>query len=141
MTHTDLPEDGLTEQWPGASHTQEHSWDCATSNAQRKWLGASCPRQSPRDCVAAAFQGLPEPQHTWRTSTHIWLQAFPLTSLFQHQQMWFFSRVCWDICLWGSCTASFKCPPNRGTASPCVAQGLCSLLLGICPSHQSTARY
>ena len=32
--------EGLTEQWPGASCTQEHLWDHAAANAQR--LTARC---------------------------------------------------------------------------------------------------
>ena len=35
---------------------------------------------------------------------------------------WLFSRVCWDLCLWGSCIASTKCPLNWGTTSPHVAR-------------------
>ena len=50
---------------------------------------------------------------------HIWLQASPLTTLFQHQQMWTFSGVCWDQ---GASTVSTKCPFSSGTAFPCVAQ-------------------
>ena len=96
------------------------------------------PRKSSRDLVAAVFQGL------WKITTHIWHQASPLTSLFQHQRIWLFSRVHWDLCLCGGCTASTRCPPNRRTASPRVARGPLgprSLLLGIHPSHQSTTRY
>ena len=67
-----------------------------------------------------------------------------LASLFQYQEIWLLSRVRWDLCLWGGCMASTKCPPSRGTTSPHVAHrplGPHSLLLGIHPSHQSTARY
>ena len=39
-----------------------------------------CPRKSSRDSVAAAFQGL------WKITTHIWHQASPITTLFQHQR-------------------------------------------------------
>ena len=43
----------------------------------------------------------------------------------------------------GGCTASTKCPPSRGTASPRVARRAPdpTLFLGIHPSHQTTARY
>ena len=74
------------------------------------------PRKSSHDRVAAAFQGL------WKIRTHIWRQASPLKSSFQHQWMWPFSRVCWDLFLWGGHTASTRCPPSRGTTSPHVAQ-------------------
>ena len=100
------------------------------------WVPAH-PRKNSRDSVAV-FQGL------WKITTHIWRQASPLMSLFQHQQMWLFFGVCWDLCLWSSCTASTKCPPSRGTTFTSVAQGPLrphSLPLGICPSHQSTTWY
>ena len=90
MTCSDLLVEFLTEQWLGACCPQEHSWDCAEADAQRLQLGA-CPRKSTRDSVAAAFQGL------WKITTHIWHQASPLTSLFQHPQMWLFCRVCCDL--------------------------------------------
>ena len=63
---------------------------------QRLCLGASPPQKSSHNCVAAAFQGL------WQITTHIWQQASPPTTLFQHQQRWLFSRVHWDLCLWRS---------------------------------------
>ena len=46
-------------------------------------------------------------------------------------------------CLWGTHTASTRCPLSRGTASPHVAQRPpdSTLPLGIHPSHQSTTRY
>ena len=75
------------------------------------WVPAH-PRKSSYDHVAAVFQGL------WKITTHIWHQASHLTSLFQHQQMWLFSGVRWDLCLWGGHTVSTKCPPSRRTASP-----------------------
>ena len=74
-----------------------------------------CPRKSSCDRVAAAFQGL------WQITTCIWHQASPPTTLFQNQHMWLFSRVHWGLCLWGSHTASTRCPPSLGTTSPHVA--------------------
>ena len=56
------------------------------------WVPACAPKRS-RDGVAAAFRGL------WTITTHFWYRASPLTTLFQHQRMWLFSGVCWD--LWG----------------------------------------
>ena len=43
-----------------------------------------------------------------------------------------FSSVCWDLCVWGGCTVSTKCPSSRITTSPHVAQGSpdLTLLLG-----------
>ena len=70
-------------------------WDPAAAEAQRLRPGASPPRKSSRDRVAAAFQGL------WQITTRIWSQASPPMSLFQHRRMWLFSRIRWDLCLWG----------------------------------------
>ena len=55
----------------------------------------ACPRKSSRDSVAAAFRGL------WKTTTHIWHQASPTTTLFQHQRMWLFSWVHWGLAFGG----------------------------------------
>ena len=79
--------EGLTKQWLGAGRTQERSQDCAAADAQRLRPGASPPLHN---CVAAVFQGL------WKVTTDVWHQASPLMTLFQHQQMWWFSGVCWD---------------------------------------------
>ena len=69
------------------------------------------PRKNSRDSVAAAFQGL------WKITTHIWHQASPLPTLFQHQRMRPFSGVCWDQV---ASTVSTECPSSSGTAFPCV---------------------
>ena len=71
------------------------------------------PRYSAPESVAAVFQGL------WKITTHIWHQASPLTTLFQHQRMWPFSGVCWDQV---ASTVSTKCPSSSGTTIPRVAQ-------------------
>ncbi|XP_047706423.1 dehydrogenase/reductase SDR family member 12 [Prionailurus viverrinus] len=52
-------------------------------------------RKSSRDSVAATFQGL------WKVTTHIWHQPSPLTTLFQHQRMWLFSRAHWGLAFGG----------------------------------------
>ena len=75
--------------------------------------GPARPRKSSRDGVAAVFQGL------WKITTHIWHQASPLMTLFQHQRMWLFSGVSWDQV---ASTASTKCPSSSGTTFPCVAE-------------------
>ena len=105
--------EGLTEQWPNVGSTQEHLLDPATAGILRLWPSASPPRKSLQDSVAAAFQGL------WKITTHIWHQASPLTTLFQHQRMWLFSGVCWDQV---ASTISANCPSSSGTVFPCVAQ-------------------
>ena len=40
-----FPRESLTEQWPGANHTQERSWDRAAADAQRLRPGASPPQK------------------------------------------------------------------------------------------------
>ena len=55
----------------------------------------ACPRKISQDSVAAVFQGL------WKITTHIWHQASPLTTLFQHQQMSLFFQVHWDLAFGG----------------------------------------
>ena len=51
--------------------------------------------------------------------------------------------VFWGLLGPGGCTASTKCPSRSETTSAHVAKDLLdpTLLLGILPSHQSTARY
>ena len=58
------------------------------------WVPAR-PRKSLHNRVAAAFQGF------WKITTHIWHQASPLMTLFQHQQMWFSSQVHWGLAFGG----------------------------------------
>ena len=92
------------------------------------------PRKSSQDSVAAVFQGL------WKITTHIWHQASSLTTLFQHQRMRPFSGVCLDQ------VASQPLPnvlPAVERLLPVWPEKLPdpTLLLGICPSHQSTTRY
>ena len=56
-----------------------------------------------------------EPQGLWKITTHIWHWALPSMTLFQHQQMWPFSGLCWDQV---ALTVSTKCPSSSGTAFP-----------------------
>ena len=112
--------------------TPRHVW-----GTMLLWIPRACgwapahPRKSARDRVAAAFQGLWKSQHT---------------SGFTPQRSSSSTSECG--CSPGSSgtgghTASTECPPSRGTASPHVARRPpdLTLLLGIRPSHQSTARY
>ena len=71
--------DGLTEQWPGASCTQENSQDCAAADAQRLWPGASLPQKKLVRQCSSSVSGIME------VTTHIWHEASPPTTLFQHQ--------------------------------------------------------
>ena len=45
LIHSDPLQEGLTEQWLGADHTQEHMWDHAAADTQRLRLGASPPQK------------------------------------------------------------------------------------------------
>ena len=76
--------EGLTDQWPNeqgpnVGRSQERLLGPAAAGALRLRPGATRPRKSLRDGVAAAFQGL------WKITTCIWHQASPLRTLFQHQ--------------------------------------------------------
>ena len=87
--------------------------DPAAAGAPRLRPGASCPRKSSRDSVAAPSQGL------WKITTHAWQRASSSTTLFQHQRLWPFSGVCRDQV---ASTVSAKCPSSSGTAFPRVAR-------------------
>ncbi|XP_058572960.1 neuronal growth regulator 1 isoform X1 [Neofelis nebulosa] len=96
---------------------------------------AAHPRKSSPNHVAGVFQGL------WKITTHIWHQASHIKSLFQHQPMWLFSRVCCD--LWEATQPLPNVLPAGEWPLLSVALGPItphSLLLEIHPSHQSTAR-
>ena len=130
--------EGLTEQWPGASCTQEHSRDHAAANAQRLRQGASLPQKKfTHDRVAAAFQGL------WQITKCIWHRASPPAALFQHQRMWLFSRVHWALPFGGPTQPLPGVLPAGELPLPVWLEDPPDfiLLLGIRPSHQSTARY
>ena len=110
--------EGLTKQWPNehwpnVGCTQERLLDPAVAGAPRLQPAASLPQKSLQDSVAAVFQGL------WEITTYIWHQVSPLMTLFQHQQMWPPSGVCWDQV---ASTDSTKCPSSSGTTFPHVAQ-------------------
>ncbi|XP_078296193.1 uncharacterized protein LOC144614770 [Panthera onca] len=93
----------------GAGCSQERLRDHAAANAQRLRLGASPPQKK----FTRSFQGL------WKITTHL-APGFTLNDLVPAQRMWLFSGVCWHPCLGGGGvhTASTRCPPSRGTASP-----------------------
>ena len=58
MTRPAPLREGLTEPWPNVGCTQERLLDPAAAGAPRPRPGATRPRKSSRDSVAAAFQGL-----------------------------------------------------------------------------------
>ena len=91
------------------------------------------PRKSSQDSVAAGPQGL------WSITTHIWHPLPPMT-LFQHQLMWPVSGVCWAQV---ASEPLANVLPAVEPLFPMWPRKLPdpTLSLGICPSHQSTARY
>ena len=130
--HSDPLGEGLAEQWLGASLPQGMLCHHVMAEAQRLWTGAGLPQKK--------FMQLHGGRGSEILANHNTQLASDFTALWclsQYQQTWLLSGVCWDLCLWGGCMASTKCPPSRGTASPCVAheplRPSC-LLLGIHPS-------
>ena len=93
------------------------------------------PRKSSCDCVAAAFQGL------WKITTHIWHQASPPMTLCQHQRM-LFSQAHWDLSCLGPHRLYWMSSQQGNSLFPCGPKNpRLHVLLGICPSQQSTTRY
>ena len=117
MTHSAPLWEGLTKQWPNngrMSATPRNAyWTLMLPEPQDCGQVSACPRKSSQDSIAAAFLGL------WKITTHIWHQTSPLTTLFQHQQMWPPSRVCWGQV---ASTVSTKCPSSSGTTFCCVVR-------------------
>ena len=54
LTCSDPLREGLTEQWPGASHTEDH----AAANAQRLQLGASPPQKKFTQSCSSSISGI-----------------------------------------------------------------------------------
>ena len=134
MTRSDPLGEGLTEQWLGAGHTQKHLQNCAAADAQRLRLGASPAQKKFTQPCSSSVSGI-----MGNHNTHL-APSFTLTTLFQHQRMWVFFGVCWD-------QVTTQLLPNVLTALelllPMWPKDLPdpTLLLGIHPSHQNTARY
>ena len=126
--------EGLTEQWPGAGRTQECLWDCAATDAQRLWPGASPPQKKfARQCSSSA-SGIMENHNTHLAPGFTHNELVPVAANV---------AILWGLLGPGGLTASTKCPSSSGTASPVWPENLPdpTLLLEIHPSHQSTSRY
>ena len=134
LTDSDPLGEDLTEQWPGASSTQEHSWDRAAANAQSLWLGTSLPQKKFMQSCRSSISGIME-----NHNTHL-APGFTLNNLVPAPAN---AVVLWGLLGLGRHTASTRCPPSRGTTFLCVAQRPpdLTLFLEICPSQQSTVRY
>ena len=104
-------ERGSHEQWPVLATPR----NICRTETQRLRPGASPPQEKFARQCNSSVSGIME------VTTHIWHEASPPTTLFQHQRMWLISRVCCEVCLWGGCTAFTQLPPSRGTTSPHVA--------------------
>ena len=81
--------EGLTQQWQMPAPPRKVRVTVLLLMHRDCSQVAAHSRESSRDSVGAAFQGL------WKITTHIWHQASPLMTLFQHQGMWLFSGVFW----------------------------------------------
>ena len=115
--------EGVTEQWPNASHTQESSWDRAAAEAQQLWPGASLPQKKFVRYCSSSVSGIMENHNTHLAPGFALYDLVPASANV---------AVLWGLLGPGCLSASTKCPSSSGTASPCVAQE---------PPHQSTARY
>ena len=79
LTSSDALGEGFTEQRLGASHTQEHSQDCAAADPQRLWLGASLPQKKFTRLCSSSISGIMENYNTHPAP------GFTLMTLFQCQ--------------------------------------------------------
>ena len=92
--HSDPLGDDVAKQWPGAGLPPGNVCAVVLLQSLLSDCGQvpACPRESSRDHEAAEVQSL------WQNTTHS--QGGFTASLFQYQQTWLFSGVCWDLCLW-----------------------------------------
>ena len=120
-----------TKQWLAASHTQERLWDRAAADAQRLWLDASPPQKKfTRQCSSSTL-GIME-----NHNTHL-ATGFTPNDLVP-------ARVNMAGVYWAQVTSQPL--PNVLPAEllpPVWPKNLLNppLMLGIHPSHESTARY
>ena len=105
--------EGLTEQWPGAGRTQECLWDCAATDAQRLWPGASPPQKKfARQCSSSA-SGIMENHNTHLAPGFTHNELVPVAANV---------AILWGLLGPGGLTASTKCPSSSGTTSHHVAR-------------------
>ena len=71
--------EGLTEQWPGAGHTQEHLWDHAAANPRDCGQVSAPPQKKFTTQCSSSASGIIE-----NHSTHL-APGFTLNDLVQHQ--------------------------------------------------------
>ena len=113
MTHPDRLQEGLTKQWLGAGHAQEHLWDGAAVDAQRLQLGASPPQKKFTRSYSSSISEIME-----NHNTHL-APGFTLNDLVPAPVN---VVVLWGLLGLGGHTTSTKCPFSSGTTSPHVAQ-------------------
>ncbi|XP_044904567.1 uncharacterized protein LOC123382742 [Felis catus] len=104
---------GSHQQWPNVGCTQGRPWT----------LLLLVPETAPRCQPGPEKLRELVQQQRFRDdgkSQHIWHLGPPPTTLFQHQRMWLFSRVCRDQV---ASTVTTECPSGSGTAFPRVARG------------------
>ena len=98
-----------------AGCTQEHSQDCAAADAQRLSLGASPPQKKFTRSYSSSVSGIMA-----NHNTHL-APGFTLNDVVPAPANVVVLPGPLGPCLWGTHTASTRCPPSRGTASPRVA--------------------
>ena len=113
MTRSAPSAEGLTEQWPGASCTQECLWDLAVVDAQRLQPGASPPQKKFMKQCSSSTSGIIE-----NHSTHLAPGFTPKDFVPAPVTV----AILWGLLGPGGLIASTKCPSSSGTASPCVAR-------------------
>ena len=98
---------------------QECLCNRTTTETQRLHPGVNLPQKKFMQLCSSNGSGdYGKSQHTSGARLH-----HTLASLFQHQQTLLFSGVCWDPFPCRGYTASTKCPPSRGIASPLWPKG------------------
>ena len=115
MTCSALLQEGLTENWLGVGCTQELLQDLAAADAQRMQLDASLPQEKFVRWCSSSVSGIME-----NHNTHL-APGFTLNDLVLAPANVVVLPGPLGPCLWGTHTASTRCLPSRGTASPHVA--------------------
>ena len=121
----------------GAGHTQECSLDRAASDARRLWLDASPPQKKFTRSCSSSISGI-----MVNLNMHLAPGFTPSDLVLAPVNVVVLPDPLAPLPL-GESHSVYQVSSSRGTVSPCVAQRPLdfTLLLGICPSHQSTTRY
>ena len=106
-TYSDPRGEDLAGQWLGVSLPQN---TCVVALLKSFRDGGQVPA-CPRKCLCNHTAG--EVQKLWQNNIQP-APVFPsLLRFCSNTSSHLFPRFCWECCLWGSSTASTKCPPSR----------------------------